>query len=99
MTEKSLITQRNELVSLQHEVGLFPVDLRSPMSEALRNVPQYWNAHVADQEHDPMWRAAIREQLCRWAVSHIVTVGLSVSMSQAVEGRVRRNLTNLGLRE
>jgi hypothetical protein len=100
MTEKSLITQRDELASLQHEVGLYSSDLRPLMSEALRHVPRYWNADVADQQYDALvWRMAIREQLCSYAVGHIVSIGLSVSMSQKVEGQVRRNLINLGLRD
>jgi hypothetical protein len=97
MPEKDTTTPRDELSILQQKVGLFPADMQAPMSEALRYVPAYWNSAAADQTHESIWRSAIRQQLCRYALAHLSSGDLSVSMSEMLESRVRRNLTNLGL--
>jgi|GEM_PF-3079520 len=97
MIEKHTTTPRSELSILQQEVGRFPADMQAHMSEALRNVPSYWNSAAADQLHESIWRPAIRQQLCRYALAHLSSGDLSVSMNELLESRVRRNLTNLGL--
>lgn len=95
-SEKPYITPREVLSDLEHEVGHYSVEKQPWMRAALRAVPGYWNAAVAEQPQDRLWYGKMSQQLVRHALGYLSTKEVRSSMDQMLYSSVRQNLINLG---
>lgn len=96
MTEKLHTTQQDELTQLLHEVGLSPAEVQQLMREALRQVPQHWNADTAVQPQGVAWRIPIRQHICELALRYFSSDNVPKTVDQLLTSSVRQNLINLG---
>lgn len=100
MTEKDTTTQRDILAQLQQATGRLPETQRGIISDALRRVPERWNAAVADQSFSVRWEDALVQGILLTADQLLVdTIKMENSTDTLRIGRLRALLGSLAARE